>query len=402
MAAVTIPATGMRPNASSAPLSIALVAGETSGDLLGSRLLSGLRIALPDARMHGIGGPHMAEYGFVSEWPMDKLTVRGLFEVIPRYREIKGIQNALRDQLLAEKPAVFIGVDYPGFNLGLEMQLKAAGIKTMHFISPQIWAWRGGRIKKIAKAVSHMLVVFPFEEAIYRQAGIPVTYVGHPLAEVIPMVPDVAAARLALDLPQQAPVVAILPGSRMSELKYNTAAFIGAARLLAQRDSKLRFVVPMAGDRQRQYFIELIRQAGLEDVPLQLLDGQSHVALAAADAVLVASGTASLEVALFKKPMVIAYRMMRASWEIMRHMGYQPWIGLPNILARDFLVPELLQDEATPQALAAAIWKQLDDQPRRAMLQQRFAEMHDGLLRNTAHESAQAVMQLIGQPFRNL
>lgn len=374
---------------------IAMVAGESSGDLLASRLLSGLRVHLPQARMHGIGGAKMAEHGFVSDWPMETLTVRGLFEVIPRYREIKAIQNTLRDQLLAEKPAVFIGVDYPGFNLGLEMQLKRAGIPTVHFIGPQIWAWRGGRIKKIAKAVSHMLVVFPFEQAIYRKAGIPVTYVGHPLAEVIPLLPDVAAARAALDLPLAAKVVAILPGSRMSELKYNTAAFIGAAKLLARREPGLRFVVPMAGLQQRDYFVQLLAQAGLSDVPLQLVDGQSHTVLAAADAVLVASGTASLEVALFKKPMVIAYRMMRASWEIMRHMGYQPWIGLPNILAREFLVPELLQDAATPQALADALWTQLTDVSLQASLRQRFTEMHHALLRNTAKESAQAVLQVM-------
>lgn len=372
-----------------------MVAGESSGDLLASRLLSGLRVHLPHARMHGIGGAKMAEHGFISDWPMEKLTVRGLFEVIPRYREIKSIQNALRDQLLAEKPAVFIGVDYPGFNLGLEMQLKQAGIPTVHFIGPQIWAWRGGRIKKIAKAVSHMLVVFPFEEAIYRQAGIPVTYVGHPLAEVIPLLPDVAAARATLQLPATAKVIAILPGSRMSELKYNTAAFIGAAKLLARRESGLHFVVPMAGLKQREYFVQLLAKAGLTDVPLRLVDGQSHTVLAAADAVLVASGTASLEVALFKKPMVIAYRMMRASWEIMRHMGYQPWIGLPNILAREYLVPELLQDAATPQALADALWQQLTDVNRQAFLQQRFTEMHHALLRNTARESAQAVLRVM-------
>lgn len=372
-----------------------MVAGESSGDLLAGRLLSGLRVHLPQARMHGIGGAKMAEHGFVSDWPMEKLTVRGLFEVIPRYREIKSIQNALRDQLLAEKPAVFVGVDYPGFNLGLEMQLRRAGIPTVHFIGPQIWAWRGGRIKKIAKAVSHMLVVFPFEEAIYRQAGIPVTYVGHPLAEVIPLLPDVVAARTALDLSLAATVVAILPGSRMSELKYNTAAFIGAAKLLARREPGLHFVVPMAGMRQREYFVQLLAQAGLADVPLQLVDGQSHTVLAAADAVLVASGTASLEVALFKKPMVIAYRMMRASWEIMRHMGYQPWIGLPNILAREFLVPELLQDAATPQALADALWQQLTDANLQASLRQRFTDMHYSLLRNTAKESAQAVLSVM-------
>jgi lipid-A-disaccharide synthase len=374
-----------------------MVAGETSGDLLASRLLSGLRPQLPSAGMHGIGGPNMAAHGFVSDWPMEKLAVRGLFEVLVHYREIKGIQIALRDKLLAERPAVFIGVDAPDFNLGLEIQLKNAGIPTMHFISPSIWAWRGGRIKKIARAVSHMLVVFPFEEAIYQKAGIPVTYVGHPLAEVIPMEPDQSAARTALGIPLDARVVAILPGSRMSELKYNTAAFIGAARLLMRRDPAIRFVAPMAGEAQRRYFSELISEAGLQDVPIQTLDGQSHRALAAADAVLVASGTASLEVALFKKPMVIAYKMMRASWHILRHVGYQPWIGLPNILAQDFLVPELLQDAATPQALADAMWTQLHDAIHRDRLRERFTEMHHALLRDTASASAQAVLELISR-----
>lgn len=372
-----------------------MVAGETSGDLLAGRLLSGLRPRLPDAHMHGIGGPAMAKYGFVSDFPMEKLSVRGLFEVLAHYREIKGIQNTLRDQLLAERPAVFIGVDAPDFNLGLEAQLKDAGIPTVHFVGPSIWAWRGGRIKKIARSVSHMLVIFPFEEEIYRKAGIPATYVGHPLAQVIPMEPDQAAARAELGLPQEGRVVAILPGSRMSELKYNAAAFVGAAKLLLQRDPSLCFVAPMAGETRHRYFQELITQAGLQDVPLLIADGKSHAALAAADAVLVASGTASLEVALFKKPMVIAYKMMRASWHVLRHMGYQPWIGLPNILAREFLVPELLQDAATPQALADAMWLQLEDAAHRERLRQRFVEMHFSLLRDTAGESAQAVMNLI-------
>ncbi|MQA18001.1 lipid-A-disaccharide synthase [Rugamonas rivuli] len=381
--------------AAPSPLSLALVAGEPSGDLLAARLLSGLRPHLPEARFHGIGGEHMMAQGFESHWPMDKLTVRGLLAVIPRYREIKGIQNQLRDQLLAERPAAFIGADYPGFNLGLEEQLKAAGIPTIHYIGPQIWAWRGGRIKKIIRAVSHMLVVFPFEEEIYRQAGVPVSYVGHPLAELIPMVPDEAGARRTLGLAEDANVVAIMPGSRMSELKYNTAAFVGAARLLLQRDRSLRFVAPMAGERQRQYFLELVAQAGLQDVEIQLLDGQSHTAIAAADAVLVASGTASLEVALFKKPMVIAYRMMELEWQILRHFGYQPWIGLPNILSREFVVPELLQNAANPQALADAMWKQLSDAPHRLRLAQRFTDMHHSLLRNSAVESAAAVLKVI-------
>lgn len=377
-----------------------MVAGEVSGDMLAARLLAGLRPHIPQAHFHGIGGPRMAEQGFVSEVAMDKLTVRGLFEVIPRYREIKAIQNALRDRLLANPPAVFIGADYPGFNLGLEQQLRQAGIPTVHFVSPQIWAWRGGRIKKIIKSVSHMLVIFPFEEEIYRKAGVPVTYIGHPLAEMIALQPDQAAARTRLGLPQDVRVVTVMPGSRMGELKYLAAPFVGAVKLLARRDPDLRFVVPMAGERQRAYFNELVAKAGLQDVKIDLIDGQSHTAIEAADAVLVASGTATLEVALYKKPMVIAYKVMAASWHIMKHMGYQPWIGLPNILAREFVVPEFLQGAATPEALADATWQQLNDAPNRLRLVQRFTDMHHSLLRNSAAESAAAVMRIIsaGKP----
>jgi len=378
-------------------VSLAMVAGEVSGDMLAARLMAGLRPQLPNVRFHGIGGPRMIEQGLTSDVPIETLTVRGLFEIIPRYREIKGIQNRLRDRLLAERPAAFIGADYPGFNLGLEEQLRAEGIPTVHFVSPQIWAWRGGRIKKIKRAVSHMLVIFPFEEAIYRAAGVPVTYIGHPLAEMIPLVPDVAAARSELGIAPDARVVAILPGSRMGELKYLAEPFVAAAELLAQRDPKLVFVAPMAGERQRAYFEEIVNKAGLQDVPVRLLDGQSHAAIAAADAVLVASGTATLEVALFKKPMVIAYKVMRASWEIMRHMGYQPWIGLPNILAREFVVPEYLQHAATPQALADAVWRQLDDPAGRDALARRFTDMHHSLLRNSAQASADAVLRVIGR-----
>jgi lipid-A-disaccharide synthase len=382
--------------ASSQDISLALVAGEVSGDMLAARLLAGLRPELPNARFHGIGGPRMIEQGLITDVPIETLTVRGLFEIIPRYREIKGIQNRLRDRLLAERPAAFIGADYPGFNLGLEEQLRAGGIPTVHFVGPQIWAWRGGRIKKIQRAVSHMLVIFPFEEQIYRDAGVPVTYIGHPLAETIPLAPDVAAARAALGLRADARVVTIMPGSRMGELKYLAEPFVRAAGLLAKRDPGLAFVVPMAGEKQRVYFDEIVAQAGLKDIDIKVVD-DSHTAIAAADAVLVASGTATLEVALFKKPMVIAYKVMRASWEIMRHMGYQPWIGLPNILAREFLVPELLQHAVTAEALADAVWQQLNDTALRDKLASRFTEMHHSLLRNSARESAQAVLRVIGK-----
>jgi lipid-A-disaccharide synthase len=374
---------------------ISMVAGETSGDLLAGRLLSGLRLQLPEARMHGIGGARMAEHGFVSDWPMDKLSVRGLFEVLVHYREISGIRKQLCQNLLTEKPDVFIGVDAPDFNLDLEIQLKQAGIPTMHYISPSIWAWRGGRINKIAQAVSHMLVVFPFEEEIYRKAGIPATYVGHPLAQVIPLEPDMATARNELGIAFDATVVAMLPGSRMSEIKYNTATFIATAKILCERDPQIQIVVPMVDEKTRSYYIKLVVAARLDGVPVLLIDGRSHTVIAAANAVLVASGTASLEVALFKKPMVIAYQMMEASWQILKHMGYQPWIGLPNILAREFVVPEFLQSAAKPAAMAEALWSQLNDAGLQSRLKQRFTEMHHALLRDTATVSAQAVVELI-------
>jgi len=378
-------------------VSLALVAGEVSGDLLAARLMAGLRPRLPGVAFHGIGGPRMLEQGLVSDVPMDTLTVRGLLPVLLRYRELKGIQNRLRDRLLAERPAAFIGADYPGFNLGLEEQLRAGGIPTVHFVGPQIWAWRGGRIKKIQRAVSHMLVIFPFEEELYRQAGVPVTYIGHPLAETIPMQPDVAGARRRLGLADDAKVVTVMPGSRMSEIKYLTEPYLRTVKLLAARDPSLRFVAPMAGARQKAYFTQIAAKAGLQDAPLRLVDGQSHDCIAAADAVLAASGTATLEVALFKKPMVIAYKVLQAEWLLIRNMGYLPWIGLPNILARETVVPEFLQHAATPEALAGALWFQLNDENNRKRLQQRFTDMHHSLLRDSAQKSADAVLQVIGQ-----
>ncbi|MFM7483126.1 MAG: lipid-A-disaccharide synthase [Burkholderiaceae bacterium] len=383
----------------SADLTLALVAGEASGDLLASRMLSGLRPMLPDVRLHGIGGPLMAEYGFVSDYPMEKLAVRGLFEVLSHYRDLKALRDELRERLLEERPAVFVGVDAPDFNLDLEIQLKQAGIPTLHFVSPSVWAWRRGRIKKIRRAVSHMLVIFPFEEAIYNKAGIPVTYVGHPLAEMIPMDPDQDAARDALGIARDARIVTILPGSRLSELKYNTRAFLETAALLKKRDPKVQFLMPMAGDTQRA-FIEQFMTPELKSLPLQIMTGRSHEAIAACNAALVASGTATLEVALFKKPMVISYRMNPASWQVLRLMAYQPWVGLPNIMAREFLVPELLQDRATPAGLSSALWAQLSNDQNRQRLRRRFVDLHHDLMRNTASQSAHAVMELLSQAGR--
>ncbi len=386
--------------ASSADLTLTMVAGEASGDLLAGRMLSGLRLMLSDARIHGIGGPAMAEHGFISDYPVDKLAVRGLFEVISHYRELKRFRDELRDRLLEERPAAFIGVDAPDFNLDLEVALKQAGIPTMHFVSPSVWAWRRGRIKKIARAVNHMLVIFPFEEAIYKKAGIPVTYVGHPLAEVIPMDPDQEAARDALGLDHNGRIVTILPGSRLSELKYNSRVFVETAAQLVKRDPGIRFVIPMAGETQRAYFDQLIDRPELKKLPLTVTTGNSHTAMAACDAALVASGTATLEVALFKKPMVISYRMNPASWQILRLMAYQPWVGLPNVMAREFLVPELLQDRATPASLASALWAQISNDQNRQRLRRRFVDLHHDLMRNTASQSAHAVMELLSRSGR--
>jgi lipid-A-disaccharide synthase len=374
---------------------IAMVAGESSGDLLASRLLSGLRPHLPQAHIHGIGGKHMAEFGFVSDYPMETLSVRGLFEVLKHYPEIKLVQTRLIKQLLAERPEVFIGVDAPDFNFTVEQQLKEAGIPTVHFIGPSIWAWRGERIKKIIKSVAHMLVIFPFEVEIYQAAHVPVTYVGHPLAEILPLEPNTLAARQDLGLPLDATVIAIMPGSRLSEINHHAASFIGAAKILLERDPNIYFVAPMAGNKQRHAYERRVIQAGLSDVPVLLIDGRSHTAITAANAVIVASGTATLEVALLKKPMVIAYKQMWATWQIMRRMAYQPWIGLPNILAREFLVPELIQNDVTPIALADAIWRQLHDELGVERIKQRFLEMHHSLLRDSAKESAQAVLRVI-------
>ncbi|MDR1310300.1 MAG: lipid-A-disaccharide synthase [Burkholderiaceae bacterium] len=374
-------------------VSLALVAGETSGDILGGHLLSALRLRMPNGHYYGIGGPRMVEQGFVSHWAMEKLSVNGFFEVFAHFREIKGIRDHLRETLKADPPVVFVGIDAPEFNLGLEAQLKSAGIPTVHVVGPSVWAWRKGRIKTIARAVSRILVLFPFEIDIYQRAGIPVTYVGHPLAGKIPEEADMAGARQTLGLSSSQPVVAILPGSRLSELKYNGAAFIGAMQRLAEREPAIQFVIPMAGDIQYRRFTEQLRQAGQMPSSLRLLQGESHTALAAADAVLVASGTATLEVALFKKPMVIAYRMMWGTWQIAKRVVTPP-VGLPNILAGEMLVPELFQDDATPENLADAVWRQLHDQPLRRKLHDRFTQLHRLLLRDTAGLGAQAIQDL--------
>jgi len=379
----------------SKPLRVALVAGETSGDLLAGALLGGMRRRWPQMTSHGIGGPRMAAEGFEAWWPHDKLAVRGYVEVLSHYREIAGIRQQLAERLLADKPDLFIGVDAPDFNLDLEARLKASGVRTVHFISPSIWAWRGKRIQKIAQAVDEVLCIFPFEPAIYAKQGIAATYVGHPLADIIPFDVPRAASRAALGLGAEEPVVALLPGSRRSEVQYVAPRLLGAAALMHRQRPALRFVLPVVPGLR--HLVEPLRRHLAPDAPIELLDGRSHEALAACDVTLIASGTATLEAALFKRPMVIAYAMHALSWQIMKRMKYQPWVGLPNILLEDFAVPELLQGEATPQRLADAAYAWLDDPARCAALQTRFEALHRQLQRNTAEAATDAIATLLGR-----
>jgi len=375
------------------PLSFSLVAGEASGDLLAGLLLSGMRQRWPDLTSHGIGGPRMTAAGFQAWWPHEKLAVRGYVEVLRHYREIVGIRRQLKERLLAQRPDAFIGVDAPDFNLDLERDLKAAGIKTVHFVCPSIWAWRADRIEKIRASTDHVLCIFPFEPELLAAHGIAATYVGHPLAQTIPQQPDRAAARQALGLADDAPVVALLPGSRGSEIQYLAHRFVQAAQHMAQREPGIQFVLPAMPALQSR--IEaIVREAG--DVPgLHVLTGQSHTALAACDVTLIASGTATLEAALFKRPMVIAYNMHWLSWQIMRRKKLQPWVGLPNILCRDFVVPELLQDQATPHALADETLRWLRDPARVTALEARFAALHDTLRRDTPRLAAHAIEEVL-------
>lgn len=380
---------------SDAAARFALVAGEASGDLLGAALLGGLKARWPGLAAHGIGGPKMVAQGFDAWWPHDKLAVRGYVEVLSHYREIVGIRHHLAERLLADKPDLFIGVDAPDFNLDLETRLKANGIKTVHFISPSIWAWRGKRIDKIAKAVDEVLCIFPFEPPIYAKRGIAATYVGHPLADVIPFEVPRAASRAALGLGADDTVVALLPGSRRSEVQYVAPRLLGAAALMHSERPGLRFVLPVVPGLR--HLVEPLRRQHAPDAPITLLDGRSHEALAACDVTLVASGTATLEAALFKRPMVIAYAMHALSWQMMKRMKYQPWVGLPNILLEDFAVPELLQGDATPQRLAAAAFGWLADAPRCEVLRLRFEALHGRLRRNTAEAATDAIATLLAR-----
>ncbi len=372
---------------------LAMVAGETSGDLLAGLLMGGLKARWPDLQAVGIGGPRMAAQGFDAWWPHHKLAVRGYVEVLRHYREIVGIRDQLAERLLADKPDAFIGVDAPDFNLTLETRLKAQGIKSIHFVSPSIWAWRGNRIEKIRAAVDHVLCVFPFEPAIYAKHGIPASYVGHPLADAIPLEVPRAASRAALGLNELDAVVALLPGSRRSEIEYIAPRLLAAAAEMHRRRPGLRFVLPVVPGLRE--LVEPMRARFAANTPINLLDGRSHEALAACDVTLIASGTATLEAALFKRPMVIAYAMNWISWQMMKRMAYQPWVGLPNILLNEFVVPELLQHEATAENLASAGLAWLDDPARASAVADRFHQLHLDLRRNTAQAATDAIEKIL-------
>lgn len=376
------------------PTQIAMIAGEASGDLIASLLVKGLLAnAAEPLHLFGVGGPAMQAAGFDMQVSIEQLAVRGYVEVLRHLPRLLLLRRRLGAQWLQNKPAAFIGVDAPDFNLGLELKLRAQGVKTIHLVCPSIWAWRRERVEKIRQSVSHMLCIFPFEQALLEKEGIPATYVGHPIADMIPQRADVGSARAALGLRETAPVVALLPGSRRDEIKYIAPRFLEAAALIKRAEPETQFVLPAAGEARRaQLQPLLVRHANLG---IKLTDGQSHTCLAASDAVLVASGTATLEAALFKKPMVIAYAMPAASYWMMKDKGYLPYVGLPNILCEEFVVPELLQHRATPAALADAVLHQLRDTGNRTRLEQRFTALHASLQRDFANTAARTVLGLL-------
>ena len=377
-------------------LRIGMVAGEASGDLLASLLLQGVGQHWLHWQASGIGGPLMEQQGFVAHWPSQLLAVHGYsFEVLKRVYGLWRIRRKLQQRFLHEKPDLFIGVDAPDFNFGLEENLRQQGIRTVHFVCPSIWAWRAHRVDAIRRSADHVLCLFPFEPALLEQHGIAATYVGHPLANVFPREPDRKAARQQLQLPQDAEVLAVLPGSRDSEIAYLAPRFLETVRLLRQRRPELHTVLPAATGYCAR-LRSLVQAAGLEQV-ITVLDGQSHAALTACDVTLIAGGTATLEAALLKRPMVISYAVHPLSARIMRSKQLQPWVGLPNILCRDFVVPELLQENATPQKLADAVEAWFDNPARIVAVQQRFSALHADLQRDTATLSAHAIQQVLAR-----
>jgi len=374
---------------------IAMVAGEASGDLLGSRLVAALERRFPGAEFFGVGGPKMAAAGFDSWFPQEKLAIRGFVEVLRHLREVLGLRAELVARLLAARPDVFIGIDSPEFNLGVERRLKREGVRTVHVVSPQVWAWRRGRIRTMKRSMSHLLVLFPFEEALYRDTGLAVTYVGHPIADEIPEVVDRGAAREQLRLPPFAPVVAVLPGSRASEIEMMAGPFIETAKLVLARLPDTRFVVPLVTRETRNAFEAELYRCGARDLPMALLFGHSREALAACDVALAASGTVTLEAALSHRAMAIAYRVAPMSYRIAKRLIRVPHIGLPNILCGEPVAPEFLQADATPENLAQAVTNMLADETFRRAVEDRFVRLHAELRCGAAERAADALAPLL-------
>ncbi|EJM60701.1 lipid-A-disaccharide synthase [Pseudomonas sp. GM49] len=373
-----------------ANLRIALVAGEASGDILGAGLMRALKARHPAVEFIGVGGPLMQAEGLTPYFPMERLSVMGLVEVLGRLRELLARRKKLVADLIAAKPDVFIGIDAPDFNLNIELKLRQAGIKTVHYVSPSVWAWRQKRVLKIREGCDLMLTLFPFEARFYEEKGVPVRFVGHTLADAIPLEADRAAARAELGLPD-GPLVALMPGSRGGEVGRLGALFLDTAQRLRALRPGVRFVMPCASAQRRAQLEELL--VG-RDLPLTLLDGQSHLALAACDAVLIASGTATLEALLYKRPMVVAYRLAPLTFWILKRMVKSPYISLPNLLAQRLLVPELLQDDATVEALAQTLSPLIEGGEEQT---RGFDEIHRTLRLDASNQAADAVLNLIGQ-----
>lgn len=380
---------------------IAIVAGEPSGDALGAGVMAALRARWADLDFYGIAGPKMAAAGARSLYPMEALSVRGYVEVLRHLGEILSIRRGLARTLLSDPPDLFIGIDAPDFNLGLESKLKAAGIKCVHYVSPTVWAWRPERIHGIGRSMDLMLCIFPFEEEIYRKAGIPAAYVGHPLADAMPLAPDQDEARSQLRLGPASVPIALLPGSRVSELEFHADLLIDTAKLLAAERPELRFFVPLATRETRDYFEERLYARDARELPIQVLFGHARLALHAAEAAIVASGTATLEAALARCPMVITYRLSPLSYRIFKRKSVLPYVGMPNVLAGEFVVPEVLQKDATPANLAQALGRWLDDKPAREAVRERFARLHESLAIGHDERLAQALEPFLAKARRH-
>jgi lipid-A-disaccharide synthase len=374
---------------------IAIVAGEASGDLLGSHLIQALKAQRPDLTFIGIAGPKMMAQGAKSLFEIENLSVRGYIEVIKHLPKLLRLRRNLYAQLMAEKPDVFIGVDAPDFNFWLEKRFKKVGIPAIHYVSPSIWAWRSGRMGKIKRAVSHILALFPFEPALYEAENVPVTYVGHPLADELPLEPNKKAARKALKIKQNKKVIAMLPGSRQSEVHQHADLFVQTAKIISQENADTEFLVPLITRETRKIFEQALYRNETNGADIKLLFGHAHDAIEAADIVLVASGTATLEAALLKRPMVITYRMPTLSWWILKRMNNLPYVGLPNVLAGKFIVPELLQKQATPQKIADEISKLLIDKDNVKAIKEEFIKMHIALKQDSAKKAADVVLSYL-------